>query len=357
MGKRSFFVFLRYFILLLGAIMILYGIMLFLRKPVEEKVLIPVPVTLASPQKGTLDQAISLTAHIQSEHMVALLPLVSGELKTVSFELGEQVSENQILAEIDREPYEQQLAQAASAKEVAQTTFTRIERLHQANAVTEQVWEEAKANRDATKAQWELAQLQLENTSVKAPIAGTIIQKYASQGNIASNEQPIALLADLGALRVQANIPAYYFDIIQEHKAQLKIQVNRSNASGGVYTTHASLQAVSPSIDPASNTFPLVCTLDGEQSSSFVPGMTVTLQIIYNRLEDVYILRQEDRTVDGAFYLYDEETKTARYQQLDIVAENDSLVAIDPAYKEASFIVEGQHTVLDGQTVSIGQTK
>ncbi len=86
--------------------------------------------------------------------------------------------------------------------------------------------------------------------------------------------------------------------------------------------------------------------------------MAVTLQIIYNQMDGAYLLRQEDRTVDGgAFYVYDEEAKTARYEKIAIIAENDFLVAIDPAYKDATFIVGGQHTVLDGQTVSVQQTR
>ncbi|RFU95707.1 efflux RND transporter periplasmic adaptor subunit [Sphaerochaeta halotolerans] len=356
LGKRLFFVFFRYFILLLGTAMIAYGIMQFLSKSPEEKTPTAVPVILATPEYGTLQESISLNAHIQSDHMVALLPLVSGELETVSFELGDRVEKDQVLAQIDSEAYEQQRAQAASAKEVAQTTFMRIERLFQAKAVSEQAYEEAKANRDATRAQWELAELQMKNTAIKAPIAGTVIQKYASQGNIASPEQPIALIADQEALSVKAHIPAYYFDIIQAQKDQLAIHVRRTDASGNVHSAKASLQAVAPSIDPSSNTFSLICTLQ-EQNGTFVPGMAVTIQIIYNQLEGVYLLKQEDRTVGGAFYLYDEETKTARYENITIIAENDFLVAIDPAYKDASFIVGGQHTVLDGQPVSVQQTR
>lgn len=356
LGKRSFFVFLRYFILLLGTAMIAYGIMQFSSKSLAEKTPTPVPVTTAKAEYGTLQESISLTTHVQSDHMVALLPLVSGELETVSFELGDQVEKEQVLAQIDSEPYEQQRAQATSAKAVAQTTFTRVERLFQAKAVTEQAYEEAKANRDATLAQWELAELQMKNTAIKAPISGTVIEKYASQGNVASSQQPIALIADLDSLSIKAEIPSYYFDIIQAKKEQLQIQVSRTDASGKEHIAQARLKAISPSINPSSNTFSLVSTLQ-EQGSSFVPGMAVTIRIVYNQIEGVYLLGQEDRTVDGSFYIYDETTNTARYEKLAIIAENDSLVAIDPAYKDASFIVGGHHTVLDGQTVSVQQTR
>ncbi len=250
LGKRPFFVFLRYFILLLGTAMIVFGIMQFSNKSLEEKTppTPPVPVTTAKAEYGTLRESISLNAHIQSDHMVALLPpLVSGELETVSFELGDRVEKDQVLAQIDSEPYEQQRAQAASAKEVAQTTFIRIERLFKAKAVTEQVYEEAKANKDATEAQWELSELQMKNTAIKAPISGTVIQKYVSQGgNIASSQQPIALIADLEALSVNAQIPSYYFDIIQAQKDNLEIQVSRTDASLNVHTAQARIKQSLP---------------------------------------------------------------------------------------------------------------
>lgn len=356
MGKHPFLVFLRYLILLLGTAIIAYGIIQFSNKPIAEKARTPVPVIIATPLKGTLHESISLQAHIESDQMVVLLPLVSGELESVSFELGDQVSEGQVLAQIDAEPYVQQQAQATAAKEIAQSTYIRIERLYQAKAATEQIYDEARANRDATLAQWELATLQLKNTAIKAPITGTVLQKYATSGTIASPQQPIALIADFNALIVQAHLPASYFDTIHKYKDALELTVSRTDGGGGVHSSQAKLKAISPSIDPESNTFSLVCTLP-EGTDSFVPGMAVTLQIIYNSVEPAYLLRQEDRTVDGAFYRYDASTETARYEQVPIEAENDTFVAVDAAYRDASFIVGGQYTLLDGQPVTVQKTR
>ena len=352
MGNRKFFVFLRYLIVLVLTFFIVATALHFSSREETEKGITRLPVIVSLPQKATLEENISLSGHIQTDHLVAVVPFSSGTLQSWNISLGDRVEQNQVLATIDPEPYRQQVLQAQAAKEVAQTTFERMRSLHTARVITDQIFEEAKAQQEATLAQWELAQRQLDQTNIKAPITGTVIQSLGSVGNIASPEKPVAILADMQSLTVTVHVPQVFYDIITENRSTIEIQVSRTHTDGSLVQATAKIESIGAVVDPASNTFTMTCKLmEGYQN--FIPGMHVRLRIIYHQHHDAYTLKQQMRTIDGAFYFYDEENGVARYQKVPVIAENDSLVAIDPAYKDTLFIIDGHHTVLDGQPVIV----
>ena len=351
MDKRKVFVFLRYLITLLLTAFVAVTIVHMSTKEREEKPITSVPVVVAQPQRGTLEQGLTVSGHIQTDHLVAVIPLASGKLVSWNINVGDVLLKDQVLATIDPEPYRQQLLQAQSAKDVAQTTFERIRSLHAAKVITDQIFEEAQAQRDATQAQWELAQRQLAHTTIQAPIRGTVIQSLGSVGNMASPDKPVAILADMDNLTVTVHIPQSNYDVITKNRETLSLRVSRTLSDGSVRKAIAKTESISPMVDPSSNTFSMVCKLI-EGTEHFIPGMHVSLTIVYETLHDGFILNQADRTVDGGFYVYDEDQKMAHFQKIPIIAENDSLVAIDAAYKSTYFIVDGHHTILDGQPVA-----
>jgi hypothetical protein len=81
--------------------------------------------------------------------------------------------------------------------------------------------------------------------------------------------------------------------------------------------------------------------------------MYVDVRIDHTMLSDVLLLKQSDRTIDGSLYAYNEETSSARWLEITPVAQNDLFIAIPPEYRNTRFIVDGQHTVLDGQQVRV----
>ena len=352
MSSRRFFVFLRYLIALVLTSFIVVTILHFSAREEVVKPVTRLPVVVTLPTKATLEEGFTLSGHIQTDHLVAIIPLVSGELISWDIAVGDVVERNQVVGMIDPEPYRQQLQQAQSAKEVAQTTYERIRSLHAAKVITDQVFEEAKAQQEATLAQFELAQRQLEQASIKAPIHATVVQSLGSVGNIASSENPVAVLADLDRLTITVHVPQSYYDTLIDNRGTIAVSVVRAHSDGSALMAHAKIESISPIVDPASNTFKVVCRLQ-EGHQLFIPGMHVDLSIIYRQHRDVHTLRQEDRTIDGAFYIYDEDKEVAQYQKVPIIAENESLVAIDSAYANTYFIIDGHHTALDGQPVVV----
>ena len=115
----------------------------------------PIPVRTMKPRFGDLVKSLRLNAHVESETMVTVLPLVSGILQELPVEVGQPVRKGQIVARIDSQRYDLQLQQAEAAYLSAKSSYERLGQLYRANAATQQSYEQAKGQYEAYSSQYE----------------------------------------------------------------------------------------------------------------------------------------------------------------------------------------------------------
>ncbi len=352
MAKRKGIILLRYIVLIAIVGAIIYGIIHYTMKSPPPRVAPKAPVTIAQPKVDDLNLSLTVQGYVEARNMVAVMPLVSGTIEEEYIEVGHKVKKGDRLVQLDNTPYRQQMLQAQAARIVAQTTFDRIQRLYANGAVSDQHYEEALAQRDASEAQWELATFNLDNTSIEAPISGTILKSFVGEGNLAHPQQPVALITDLSDLIVRLAVSERYYDRFQEVQGELQASISKQSTTGQTITVQAIVESVAPYIDPASRTFDIVCRVvqDGQD---FIPGMLAKVEIIYKTLPSQLLLQQADRTTDGSFYIYDEETSVAEWTMIEPLAENDLFIALPQIYQKTWFIVDGHRTILDGQKVTV----
>lgn len=303
-------------------------------------------VSVQKPRRENLDQSLELNGYIQAEAMIPVVPFVSGTIVEFNAKAGDEVSEGQVLARIDPKPYELQFQQAEAVYLAAQATFERVSNLYSAGAATQQNYDEAKAQVDAYKAQYELAQLQLDYATVTSPVSGNVLISDGAVGSIGTQTSPMFVIADLNDLIIKLNVPEKYFDLVMGNRSNIRAIVSRDGAS-----VSANVDTVAPYISPESKTFEMTLSLEGDVSS-FRPGMYVNISLIYDTLENVLVLDQKAKNTDGSMYYYDSEEGVARYVQPQILASNNDVFAIEEDYADYLFITEGQSSVLDGQKVN-----
>lgn len=330
-------------VLVVGAFLI-WKFILSREKEVYENPLAPVKVSL--PYRATVSQSLDLSGYIEAQAMIPVVPFVSGTITGYYAKTGDFVNEGDILAQIDSQPYELQMKQAEAVYLAAESTFTRVANLYEAGAVTQQNYDEAKAQLDAYKAQYDLASLQLGYATVTAPKSGTVLMSKGSEGSLASSADYLYIIADLNNLKIKLNVPEKYFNLITENKDTIQAIVSRDG-----YEAKARLETVAPYVSPESKTFEVSLLLEGDVSA-FRPGMYVSVKLVYKTYENALVLDQKARNTDGSAYYYDAENSCARYVDLDIICADNTHIVIDESWANTLFIVDGQGTVLDGQKVN-----
>lgn len=189
--------------LIKGKIFALVGTMLALGGCFEDKgaepaaVQIPnVEVEVVEPQDIPL--SFEFSARAQGSKETEVRARVGGILLKRNYVEGAQVEEGQVLFEIDPAPFKVALSQSKAKLEqtqaqlkAAESQWKRIESLFKDRVVSEKNRDEARANLDSLKASAALAQaevdaaqLNLDYTTVKAPISGITSLETQSEGSL-----------------------------------------------------------------------------------------------------------------------------------------------------------------------------
>ena len=202
------------------------------------------------------------------------------------------------------------------------------------------------AQRNAANAQLELAQLQLSYADVKAPADGTVVINKGTVGSVATNTDFLAVIADMDNLIVNLSVSASYYDLIVDNLDTLDITVR--DTSRGI-ESKASVVSYAPYIDPLSRNFNLKIKL--ENPEKFTLGSSVQVTVIYENAENIYTLPSNVLRLDGTLY-YVEDGK-ARLLSYEPETMNDDFFEAPSGMEDALFIIEGQNSLFDGQSVNV----
>lgn len=166
------------------------------------------PVTVASPiakRIGTWDEYSGRFVAVAS---VEVRPRVSGFIKNVHFQDGQIIQSGELLFTIDPLPFEiavesarADIARSKAQVALAENEVERARPLVKSGTVTERDFDQRQANLAVTRAQQQSAeaalrsaQLNLEWSSVRAPISGRISDKKIDAGNLVTGGQQGATL-------------------------------------------------------------------------------------------------------------------------------------------------------------------
>lgn len=168
---------------------------------------------------------VTATVRPDQDRVARVAPRVEGRITNVSANLGDRVRAGQVLAMLDSLAIGEAhsaLLQARAANQVAQTDFKRAEALNADEIIAQKDFLRAQADyaRSATELRAAQDKLRLLGVTpaasgtraqstfpVRAPFAGTVIQKKATQGDLATPSEPLFTVADLSKLWVEASLP------------------------------------------------------------------------------------------------------------------------------------------------------
>jgi len=308
----------------------------------------PIPVRTMKPVYGDLVKTLKLNAHVESETMVTVLPFVSGILQELPVEVGQSVRKGQVIARIDAQRYELQLQQAEAAYLSAKSSYDRLAQLYNANAATQQSYEQAKGQYEAYSSQYELARIQLDYATVTSPVDGVVLVRHATAGSIAAPERPLLTIGDLKDLIVRARVPERYYEVFLLARDSMLIEVTRSG--GGEYG--GSIRNISPFVSAETKNFEVVVSL-GDAARTLRPGMFVSLEFELAKWPKVYSLPFEALSGGRLWWAVDGK---ATSEEFSPVEATDEAFTVPAAWADRDVIVEGQYFAREGSTLTIVQS-
>jgi RND family efflux transporter MFP subunit len=158
----------------------------------------PPQVSVAAVIEKRVKDWDEFTGRFQAVETVEIRPRVSGYIDKIAFTEGGQVKQGDLLFVIDPRPYQADYDRAAAdlkryktALELARIESTRVQRLRESGAVSQEELDErtstvaqAEANVAGAQATLESASLNLGFTRVTSPITGRVSRAEVTRGNL-----------------------------------------------------------------------------------------------------------------------------------------------------------------------------
>ena len=173
------------------------------------------PVQVANPLAKRITNWDEFTGRFEASEQVDVRARVSGFIDKVHFRDGSLVQKGDLLFTIDQRPYKlavdvarAEVARATAQVELAQNEVERAEGLTQNRTITARDVDQRRANlnsaigtQQGAEATLKNAQLNLEWTEVRAPLAGRISNRRVDPGNlIAGGQSGASLLTTIVAV-------------------------------------------------------------------------------------------------------------------------------------------------------------
>ena len=309
-----------------------------------------------------LNEEDSVMGMIYSRSSPDIAAEVSGRVISVIADIGDAVDKGQVLAQIDSEKYDLQLAQ--SKAEIARLSallvnqeldLKRAEKLFKDSLVSEEMVDRTRAEFNALSEQINAANAQLRNserlieeTKIKAPIKTQVSAKHIDIGDFVQNGMIVYELVDTKNLRVALSFPEY-----QSLKLKKGLKVFLTTPTSKDQNVETTIKEIKPNVN--SNNRSITAIVDFDNPGSWVPGASTQARIILSTYEDAVVLPQlavVRRSIGDVVYLI--QNDTAVEQQVDTGLEKDGFIHIKSGLKHGDIVaLDGAGFLTNGTQILI----
>lgn len=269
---------------------------------------------VATVQYGDVENTVASAGNLQPSNTVPVGAQVSGQLRKVHVQVGEQVTSGQLLGEIDARVQanrvaaseaniasaEAQLEARRSALDLARANADRAERLMAERATSQQEYDSAinnLANAEASyfaqlksieqnKATLNTDKTQLEYTNLFAPIDGTVVSIALKEGTTlnASQQSPTVMsIANLKTMTVETQISE-----ADVGKLWVGMDVYFTTLSGGNRRWYSTLRQILPTPTNTNNVVTYTGLFDVDNDDgALLSGMTTQVYFVTSAAHNV----------------------------------------------------------------------
>ena len=243
-----------------------------------------------------LELTVEASGTVEAISSIEIKSKASGQILFLGAEIGDYIEEGVVLARIDQRTPTNTLAQANADLEVAKVRlsnaknqFERSKRLHDEGNISDKSFEDAQESFSSARAQLVRAEVFLENarialddTSVRSPIAGTVISRPAEVGQVITSPTSavgggtlLMEMADLDNVRVRALIDEIDIGKISiGQEVTLKVSAYRDKKFVGVVSKIEPMSRVDQNV----TTFPVLIDIENKDNLLLI-GMNTDVEI------------------------------------------------------------------------------
>jgi RND family efflux transporter MFP subunit len=251
-----------------------------------QKVVISVPVEVAPLSIGNISSNYLTTAVLEAKEEAFVVPRASGIIEHIYVEEGDYVEKGQRLAQIEPRRYHLNLDRAKADLVGLEKELTKINKVYNKKLVSDDTYDKLTAQYESAKATLSLAELDLKEATITAPISGYIAERNAKVGNLSESFQREKMFHIVQQKELYGIVYLPEKELYKVHKKQ-KASLNLTAFDGDDII--AFVERISPVIDSKTGTFKVTLRVPNP-NNLLKSGMFAQVKLNYDTKQDVVLL-------------------------------------------------------------------
>jgi len=307
----------------------------------EKKKEFAIPVSVASIERNSISSNFHTTATLESRTEADIITRVTGIIEQLSVEEGDYVEKGQVLAKIDPRRYQLALDKAEAELAGIKQELQRLNLMAEKKLVSAQASDKLKYQHQAAVAARKLAELDLQDSQIVAPISGFISHRYVKPGYFTQGYQKLFHIVDSTNLQAVVYLPEHQLSNVKRGQ-----QANLSFSARKHQVYQANIRSISPVIDSKSGTFKVILSIDNNKQE-LKPGMFAQIALTFATHNDAFTVASDAIiTLDNNSKIYVVRDNKAVEVQVNKGFIEEQLTEISGDINEGDLVVvNGQHNL------------
>jgi multidrug efflux system membrane fusion protein len=334
-----------------------------------------VPVSAAQVTSRTVPVRLRAIGNVEPYTTVAVKARIDGQIVAVHFKEGQEVRKGDTLFEIDRRPFEAQLAQAQATLgkdrallDHANEQEKRYKELLEKKFISPDAYAQIRTNRETAAAQTradeaaiDSAKLQIAYCTIRSPITGYAGKIQIQEGNLvkANDTNPLVIINQVVPVNVSFSVPEQSLPAVRKYQADGELQVSAQVPNAGVAAVAGKLSFIDNTTDATTGTIKLKAEFANADKALW-PGQFVDV---------VLTLTQQDNAVvapaaavqngpNGQYVFVVKPDRTVELRPIRIARSEGDIAVMSSGLQPGETVVTvGQLRLAPGTKVAIADAK
>ena len=270
---------------------------------------------------------------------------ISGKLKKVVVDIGDEVNEGDLLAELEDSEALANYNEAKAKFSMFEKIFERSLSLNKDNFVSDQELEKAESNFLVAQAQFDKALIKFQQTKILAPYDGIIQNRFLDEGSIINASIPIVEILDSKFVEAKVSLPKSLVNILDLGK-EYKFLIEDKEYTG-------KLTRIAPMSEKGTNNKLGLF----EFNDFFNPGATARLVLSTTESKKgAWVpLNSLSQSEQGLWNLYTiSSSNLAQKDYVELIHIENNMAYVSGTIKDGDLvIIGGASKVAEGQNIKI----
>lgn len=347
-----------------------------------------VAVEIKPVEIGTIRDVGQFSGSLIPKSQFNIAPKVSGKLKKLFVDIGDSIRNGQVIAQLDDEEYQQQVAQAEAdlkmaranledvqnSLELARKELERAETLYKKGILSDAQFDSTRAQFNAQQSRFKVASAQVANREAALETARTRLsytkivaswekgsniryvgERYVDEGALLSVNTPI-----ISVIEIQPIIAVIY--VTDKEYFRIKpgqaVRVNSSAFPGQSFT--GQVARVAPLLKETSRQARIEIEIDNEEGL-LKPGMFVNAEIEFAKRDNTRIVPFSSLVTRGGaqgIFVADLQERKAYFRPVTPgIIEGDRAEILEPDGLSGYVVTLGQHLLQDGMSIILPEDR